>query len=162
MRKPDGRSTVAAFDHTNDATLWHKRFHAQPIPAGRPTSTSGSTAGRISSSRLLFIDWLTANPAVQADYLALKRRVAAQGHADTGAYAEAKEPWFLDAYRRAWEWADATGWRPTSRQFGGHSMTRAGRSGRRSTGRGVRRAFGAAASGAHRSIQRWLRSSDLP
>ncbi|MET0758041.1 MAG: hypothetical protein ABWY39_08905, partial [Mycobacterium sp.] len=25
---------------------------------------------------------------------------------------DAKEPWFLDAYRRAWEWADTTGWRP--------------------------------------------------
>jgi dephospho-CoA kinase len=49
---------------------------------------------------------------VQSDYLALKRRVAAEAHADTGAYADAKEPWFLDAYRRAWEWADTTGWKP--------------------------------------------------
>ncbi|MDP9168078.1 MAG: hypothetical protein M3O32_18750, partial [Actinomycetota bacterium] len=29
-----------------------------------------------------------------------------------GDYAEAKEPWFVDAYRRAWQWADATGWQP--------------------------------------------------
>ena len=27
-------------------------------------------------------------------------------------YAEAKEPWFAEAYGRAWEWADSTGWRP--------------------------------------------------
>jgi dephospho-CoA kinase len=24
----------------------------------------------------------------------------------------AKEPWFADAYQRAREWADTTGWRP--------------------------------------------------
>jgi len=57
---------------------------------------------------LLFVDWLRANADARSDYLALKRRVADAGDA----YAEAKEPWFLDAYRRAWEWADATGWRP--------------------------------------------------
>jgi dephospho-CoA kinase len=38
--------------------------------------------------------------------------VAAEGHATTGDYADAKEPWFVDAYRRAWAWADETGWRP--------------------------------------------------
>jgi len=27
-------------------------------------------------------------------------------------YAVAKEPWFADAYQRAREWADTTGWRP--------------------------------------------------
>ena len=27
-------------------------------------------------------------------------------------YVAAKEPWFTDAYREAWAWADATGWRP--------------------------------------------------
>ena len=49
---------------------------------------------------------------MQADYLAAKRAAEAQGHPDTGSYADAKEPWFLDAYRRAWEWAYATGWGP--------------------------------------------------
>ena len=38
--------------------------------------------------------------------------VAAEGHETTGDYAEAKEPWLVDAYRRAWAWADATGWQP--------------------------------------------------
>ena len=110
--KPDARSTVAAFDHTNDESLWHKRLHCSADP-GRPTNVHIRVDGWPGQQfALLFVDWLRANPSVQADYLALKRRVAAEAHADTGAYADAKEPWFLDAYRRAWEWADTTGWRP--------------------------------------------------
>jgi dephospho-CoA kinase len=110
--KPDARSTVAAFDHTNDESLWHKRLHCSADP-GRPTHVHIRVEGWPGQQfALLFVDWLRADPSVQADYLALKRQVAASAHADTGAYADAKEPWFLDAYRRAWEWADATGWRP--------------------------------------------------
>jgi dephospho-CoA kinase len=110
--KPDARSTVAAFDHTNDEALWHKRLHCSADP-GRPTNVHVRVDGWPGQQfALLFVDWLRANPSVQADYLALKRRVMAEAHADTGAYADAKEPWFLDAYRRAWEWADTTGWRP--------------------------------------------------
>jgi len=112
VSKPDARSTVAEFDHTNDESLWHKRFHCSADP-GRPTNVHIRVDGWPGQQfALLFVDWMRANPAVQADYLALKRRVAAEAHADTGAYADAKEPWFLDAYRRAWEWADTTGWRP--------------------------------------------------
>jgi dephospho-CoA kinase len=110
--KPNARSTVAEFDHTNDESLWHKRLHCSADP-GRPTNVHIRVDGWPGQQfALLFVDWLHANPSVQADYLALKRRVAAEAHADTGAYADAKEPWFLDAYRRAWEWADTTGWRP--------------------------------------------------
>ncbi len=110
--KPDARSTVATFDHTNDESLWHKRLHCSADP-GRPTNVHVRVDGWPGQQfALLFVDWLRANPSVQADYLALKRRVVAEAHADTGAYADAKEPWFLDAYRRAWEWADTTGWRP--------------------------------------------------
>ncbi len=110
--KPNARSTVAEFDHTNDESLWHKRLHCSADP-GRPTNVHIRVDGWPGQQfALLFVDWLRANPSVQADYLALKRRVAAEAHADTGAYADAKEPWFLDAYRRAWEWADTTGWRP--------------------------------------------------
>jgi dephospho-CoA kinase len=61
---------------------------------------------------LLFRDWLVAEPEVQAEYLTLKREVAAAGHLTIGDYADAKEPWFIDAYHRAWVWADATEWRP--------------------------------------------------
>jgi dephospho-CoA kinase len=110
--KPNARSTVAAFDHTNDELLWHKRLHCSADP-GRPTNVHIRVDGWPGQQfALLFVDWLRTNPSVQADYLALKRKVAAEAHADTGAYADAKEPWFLDAYRRAWEWADTTGWRP--------------------------------------------------
>lgn len=110
--KPDARSTAAAFDHTNEESLWHKRLHCSADP-GRPTNVHIRVDGWPGQQfALLFVDWLRDNPSVQADYVALKRKVAAQAHADNGAYADAKEPWFLDAYRRAWEWADTTGWRP--------------------------------------------------
>jgi dephospho-CoA kinase len=106
--RPDARSTVAEFDHTNDPSLWHKRIHSAADP-GRPANIHVRVAGWPGQQfALLFVDWLAANPGVQADYLAAKR--AAQAHGEN--YADAKEPWFLDAYRRAWEWADTTGWRP--------------------------------------------------
>jgi dephospho-CoA kinase len=110
--KPDGRSTVTEFDHTADDRLWHKRIHASADP-GRPTNVHVRVEGWPNQQfALLFVDWLRANPGVQQDYQELKRRVAGAGHSTTGAYAEAKEPWFLDSYRRAWEWADTTNWRP--------------------------------------------------
>ncbi|TFV55371.1 dephospho-CoA kinase [Mycobacterium sp. PS03-16] len=110
--KADARSTVTAFDHRDDESLWHKRVHCSADP-GRPTNVHLRVEGHPNQQfALLFVEWLRANPAVQADYLALKRRVAGAAPPTTGAYAEAKEPWFLDAYRRAWEWADTTGWRP--------------------------------------------------
>lgn len=110
--KPDARSTVAEFDRKDDEALWHKRVHCSGDP-GRPTNVHLRVDGWPGQQfALLFVDWLRANPGVQADYLALKRRVAGDGHASTDAYADAKEPWFLDAYRRAWTWADTTGWRP--------------------------------------------------
>jgi dephospho-CoA kinase len=105
--KPDGRSSVAELDHTDDPTLWHKRIHASADP-GRPTHVHVRVDGWPNQQfALLLTDWLTQHPAVQADYLAVKR--AAQASPD---YTQAKEPWFLDAYRRAWEWADATSWGP--------------------------------------------------
>jgi dephospho-CoA kinase len=57
---------------------------------------------------LLFTDWLNANPAVREEYLAVKRNALTSPH-----YTEAKEPWVHDAYRRAWEWAETTGWQPS-------------------------------------------------
>ncbi|ANW65246.1 dephospho-CoA kinase [Mycobacterium sp. djl-10] len=110
--RPQGRSTVAAFDHTTDESLWHKRFHASADP-GRPTNVHLRVAGRPNQQfALLFTAWITADPAARQEYRTLKRDVAAQGHTDTGSYAEAKEPWLVDAYGRAWEWAERTGWRP--------------------------------------------------
>lgn len=108
--KADARSTDVAFDHATDSRLWHKRFHASADP-GRPANIHLRVAGWPNQQfALLFCDWLSANPGVQADYLAAKRIAAA--HQDIDLYVAAKEPWFLDAYRRAWNWADATGWSP--------------------------------------------------
>lgn len=110
--KADGRSAVAAFDHSTDPALWRKRFHASGDP-GRLTNVHIRVDGWPGQQfALLFVDWLKADAAVRADYLQCKRSVEAQGHATMADYADAKEPWFVDAYRRAWAWADETGWRP--------------------------------------------------
>jgi dephospho-CoA kinase len=107
VAKPDARSTVAEFDHTQDPALWQKRFHASADP-GRPTHVHVRVDGWPNQQfALLFVDWLANDPAAQADYVAAKRAAQASSN-----YAEAKEQWFLNAYRRAWDWADATSWRP--------------------------------------------------
>lgn len=100
--------------HSDDPTLWRKRIHASADP-GRPTNVHIRVDGWPNQQfALLFVDWLTANPDARADYLAAKRDAEKRGKGDTDAYVAAKEPWFLDAYRRAREWADSTGWRPQS------------------------------------------------
>ena len=110
--KADARSTVAEFDHGDDEALWHKRLHASADP-GRPTHVHVRVDGWPNQQfALLFRDWVRADPGARDDYLALKQRVADAGPRDSGDYADAKEPWFDDAYRRAWTWADETGWRP--------------------------------------------------
>ncbi|MCV7260893.1 dephospho-CoA kinase [Mycobacterium shimoidei] len=71
---------------TDDTALWDKRFHGSADP-GRPTRVHLRVDGWPNQRyALLLVDWLTAVP---------------------GARADAK-----DAYRQAFEWADATGWRP--------------------------------------------------
>jgi dephospho-CoA kinase len=112
VAKRDARSTVGRYDHSDDPALWRKRIHASADP-GRPTNVHIRVDGWPNQQfALLFVDWLAANPGVRADYLAVKRDAEKQGKGDTALYVAAKEPWFLDAYRRAWEWADSTGWRP--------------------------------------------------
>ncbi len=97
-----------ALDRGDDPALWHKRFHASADP-GRPTHVHVRVDGWPNQQfALLFTDWLRQHPAVQADYSAAKRAAQAAPQ-----YAEAKESWFLDAYRRAWDWADAVNWRPS-------------------------------------------------
>jgi dephospho-CoA kinase len=115
MSKPDARSTVAEFDHTNSESLWHKRLHCSADP-GRPTNVHVRVDGWPNQQfALLFVDWLTANPDAQEQYLAVKREAERAGAPDAhlADYVAVKEPWFSDAYRHAWDWADATGWRPT-------------------------------------------------
>ncbi len=93
--------------HGGDPSLWRKRIHGAADP-GRPANIHVRVNGWPNQRfALLFVDWLKANPAVREEYLAAKRK--ALGEPD---YAEAKEPWFLDAYGRATAWADATGWKP--------------------------------------------------
>lgn len=78
--------------------FWHKRFHASADP-GRPTHLHIRVDGQPNQQfALLFVDWLNANPGVRADYLRFKRD------------GLAVEQWFLDAYPRAWDWAESTGW----------------------------------------------------
>jgi dephospho-CoA kinase len=113
--KPDARSTVAEFDHASSESLWHKRLHCSADP-GRPTNIHVRVDGWPNQQfALLFVDWLAGNPDAREQYLAVKRAAENSAELDghIGDYFAAKEPWFSDAYRQAWEWADATGWRPT-------------------------------------------------
>ncbi|BCI81062.1 dephospho-CoA kinase [Mycolicibacterium sp. TY66] len=98
--------------HTDDKTLWQKRFHASGDP-GRPTNVHIRVDGWPGQQfALLFPVWLAANPDERVEYLALKHDAMAAAPATSGEYADAKEPWLAGAYRRAWAWADETGWRP--------------------------------------------------
>ena len=101
------------YDHSDDPALWRKRIHASADP-GRPTNVHIRVDGWPNQQfALLFVDWLAANPDGAGRLpgrQARGRKAGADG--DTASYVAAKEPWFLDAYRRAWEWADSTGWRP--------------------------------------------------
>ncbi|TXI57159.1 dephospho-CoA kinase [Mycolicibacterium mageritense] len=82
--EPDARSTVAEFDHSDDPNLWRSRLHGSADP-GRPTNVHLRVEGWPDQQyALLCVDWRRAHP----------------GTLEAG------------AYRRVWEWADATGWRP--------------------------------------------------
>jgi dephospho-CoA kinase len=94
-----------------DPAGWEKRVHAGADPgraANLHVRAAGSPGWRLS---LLLRDWLRADPAARAEYTTLKRRLTARGGA-TGAYQEAKEPWFDEVWPRARRWAAETGWRP--------------------------------------------------
>jgi len=113
--KPDPRSTESRYDHNDGPGPWQKRIHGSADP-GRPTNVHLRVDGWPDQQfALLFVDWLVANPDVREEYLAIKRKAeqAAAPEGDITRYLAAKEPWFLDAYPRAWAWADASGWRPT-------------------------------------------------
>ena len=94
-----------------DPDGWGKRFYGGCDP-GQVVHVHvrerGSPGWRFA---LLFRDWLRATPVERETYAAEKRRLLAIDDT-TEVYAEAKEPWFDQAYRRADAWADATGWAP--------------------------------------------------
>jgi dephospho-CoA kinase len=86
-----------SFDTGTDSSLWRKLFHASADP-GRPTHIHIRVDGRPNQRfALLFVDWMTANPGLRADYNQAKR-------------SNTTQQWFADAHSRAWEWAEATGW----------------------------------------------------
>lgn len=112
VTKSPARSAVDRYDRNDDAGLWGKRIHASADP-GRPTNVHIRVDGWPNQQfALLFVAWLSANSEARDEYLAVKRSAEARAGGDTASYVEAKEPWFLDAYRRAWAWADSTGWQP--------------------------------------------------
>ena len=89
-------------------------FMPRPTRAGRATVHLRVEGWPNQQFALLFVDWLAANPAAQHHYRAVKREAerAATPGGGIAAYAATKEPWFSDAYREAWAWADASGWQP--------------------------------------------------
>jgi dephospho-CoA kinase len=114
IAKPGGRSTDKRYDHSDDPALWQKRIHGSADP-GRPTNVHIRVDGWPDQQfALLFGDWLKADPDVRDEYLAVKRKAeqAAAPDGDIERYLAVKEPWFAEAYRRAWDWADRSGWRP--------------------------------------------------
>jgi dephospho-CoA kinase len=91
--------------HTGDPSQWSKRVHGAADP-GRPANVHVRVDGWPNQRfALLFVDWLKANPGARDDYLTAKRNAVTSPD-----YADAKEPWFLDAYQRATTWAESTGW----------------------------------------------------
>ncbi|WP_184729237.1 dephospho-CoA kinase [Saccharopolyspora phatthalungensis] len=95
-----------------DPAVWEKRLHVSADPgryANLHIRVDGSPGQRVA---LLFPAWLRADDAAREEYLAIKRKLAAEHAADPdhSAYADAKEPWFAEALPRAWRWADQTDW----------------------------------------------------
>lgn len=115
---PGPRSTVETYNGVEDPALWRKRLHGCADP-GRPAYVHVRVDGWPNQQfALLFVDWLTADPDARAEYLAVKREAEASAPAGgDGAHSRgAEEQWFGDAYRRAWGWADAMGWRPQAQK----------------------------------------------
>jgi dephospho-CoA kinase len=104
---PRNEQIISDTPHSDSPSLWRKRFHCAADP-GRPANIHVRVDGWPNQRfALLFTDWLRANPAVRDDYLRAKQRALSLPD-----YADAKEPWFLDSYGRACEWANSHPWRP--------------------------------------------------
>ncbi|MDH6471656.1 dephospho-CoA kinase [Micromonospora sp. H404/HB375] len=90
---------------------WPKRLHGGADP-GRPVRLhlreAGSPGWRYA---LLMRDHLRADPARRADYLQVKRDLAATAP-ERAAWGTVNDPWFDEEHLRAEEWAAQTGWRP--------------------------------------------------
>lgn len=99
------------WDHAHAVPTWPKRMIATADP-GRVVHchvrSADSPAWRLA---LLFRDWVRAEAVEHAAYRDLKTELQAAGLSATD-YAQAKEPWFAEAFVRAKEWATRTGWSP--------------------------------------------------
>lgn len=97
-----------------DPEQWRKRYYVGTDP-GRPVHlharAQGSAGWRFA---LQFRDWLRADETVRAEYHSVKRELARKFGSDGTAarYADAKEPWFAEAFPRLEVWARRTGWHP--------------------------------------------------
>ncbi|KAA9149463.1 dephospho-CoA kinase [Amycolatopsis acidicola] len=103
------------WDHPQDGgEKWPKRFHYGADP-GRPVNlhvrSRETPAWRLA---LLFPAWLRENPAEREAYAEVKRALAAElkGDETIDAYAERKQAWVDEAFKRAEAWAAATSWTP--------------------------------------------------
>ncbi len=99
-----------------DPALWGKRIHGAADPA-RPANIHLRVAEWPGQRfALLFRDWLRADAEARAEYSTINKGAADKASACSSvegaieAYVDAKAPWFDLAYRRAWHWAEQTGW----------------------------------------------------
>lgn len=96
--KPDPETDIT------DPLLWAKRFHGSADP-GRPVHVHVRAAGSPGQRFALdFRDWLLDDPLARVEYAEVKAEALAAANGDRQAYADAKEPWFDDAYRRVSAW----------------------------------------------------------
>lgn len=96
--KPDPETDIT------DPLLWAKRFHGSADP-GRSVNVHIRAAGSPGQRFAIdFRDWLIDDPLARAEYAEVKAEAMADADGDRQAYAEAKEPWFDDAYRRVSAW----------------------------------------------------------
>ena len=87
------------------------RLHGNADP-GRPVNLHVRVADSPGWRYALAVrDHLRADPGERADYLAVKRRIAATAPT-TREYAVAKEPWFDQVWPRLLRWIEETGWQP--------------------------------------------------
>lgn len=102
-------------DLGRDDPAWPERFHGSADP-GRVVHLHvreiGSPRWR---SALLVRDWLRADPAARAEYLAVEREAADRCAADPDARrcVEVEESWFDAALPRAEAWAATSAWVPS-------------------------------------------------
>ena len=98
-------------DEGRDGTVWAKRFHGSCDPARVAHVHVREVGSPGWEFALLFRDWLRDDAAERDGYVAMKTALASR-MATSDEYAQAKEPWFGDAWRRSRAWAARTGWHP--------------------------------------------------